>query len=236
SAEVEEFDEQMQELLTGIRTVLEKEVSKMRGQERLEKCNYLRNRLQRAKQVHRSIVVEVRELPPDKAMGWSERAREYETTILKYMKDVEWAESTANETAKAGTAGALGVPGGPGSRNVEEMTAKDMTQQALQIQDKTQESALRAKRMVEETIQIGAVVNSDLAAQGDQLNKIQDDVAKVETNLKRADKQIRVFMRRLASDKVFIILILLVVLGLIATIVVAILKKQGVIGDKKVEE
>lgn len=44
--------------------------------------------------------------------------------------------------------------------DIDEMTALDMTRQALQVQDKTQESTSRAKKALEETIQV-AKNNSD---------------------------------------------------------------------------
>lgn len=43
--------------------------------------------------------------------------------------------------------------------------------------------------------QIGMEVSDNLKRQTDALNKIKDDVDQIDSNLKRADKQIRMFMR-----------------------------------------
>ncbi|KAJ3101664.1 hypothetical protein HDU97_001205 [Phlyctochytrium planicorne] len=171
-SEIEEFDEQMQDLLTG----------EDRGTYD-QKCSYLRNRLARAKQVHRSILVEIRDLADEKKPDWEAKAKEYEAKIAKLLQDVEWSETTAkgDDTKK--------------KANPEELTAKEMTQAAIQVQEQTLESTSRAKQMVAETLQIGADVNDELKKQGEQIHAIAEGIEQVETNMKRAEKQLRVFMR-----------------------------------------
>jgi SNARE protein len=58
------------------------------------------------------------------------------------------------------------------------------------------------------------------------MGKIQDDVDQIESNLKQADKQLRVFLRRLSSDKIFMILILLVLLGIIGSVVLLFMRPK----------
>ncbi|KAJ3111815.1 hypothetical protein HDU96_005327 [Phlyctochytrium bullatum] len=201
-AEIEEFDEQMQDLLQGIEMVIEREIPRMKGQERIEKCSYLRNRLARAKQVHRSILVEMRDLADEKKPDWEARAKQYEARIGKLLQDVDWAETTAKGDAQ--------------KKAPEEMTAKEMTQAAIQVQEQTLESTARAKHLIAETVEvknlacldlvmpgiadilfkIGTAVNDELRKQGEQIHAIAEGIEQVETNMKRAEKQLRVFMRR----------------------------------------
>ena len=75
------------------------------------------------------------------------------------------------------------------------MSAIEMTKQAMVVQDKTQESTSRAKKALDETIEIGVNVNTELKKQGEKLKQIEEDVERVENNLRRADKQIRIFIR-----------------------------------------
>ncbi|KAI8814005.1 hypothetical protein BJ742DRAFT_672393, partial [Cladochytrium replicatum] len=214
--ELDDFDEQIKELLDAVRKTLEKDIPTLKGAERLEKCTYLKHRLGRAKQVHRSILVEMRELPPGPAAAeWEIKAKAYDATISKLLQDVEWAEtSVERDDAK--------------KRPVEEMATKEITTQALQLQEKTQEKTSRIRGIVEETIQIGTAVNEELKSQGEQLKNIQGNVEQVESNLKRADKQMRVFMRRMATDKIFLLLIFLVILGIIASIILRVLRDNGI--------
>ncbi|KAJ3074424.1 hypothetical protein HDU98_011301 [Podochytrium sp. JEL0797] len=179
STEIEEFDEQMQDLLQGIKKVLEREIPNLRGSERTERCAYLKNRLARAKQVHRTIVVEIRDLPKDVSPDWEVKAKGYEGEIAQLMHDVEWAETTAKS----------GAAEEPKKRTVDEMAPKELTQQAMMVQDQTHEATSRTKRIVEQTLEV----------------------------------------RRMSTDKIFLLFIFLTVIGLVVAIVLYILKKTGVV-------
>lgn len=116
----EEFSEQLQDLLESIQLSIEKELSILKGFQRTEvsiliyshlpfkpfklkpkKCSYLRNRLNRAKQLHRSIVVETREFDAELKEAWQVRIKIFDTEIQKYLADVTWAEtSTDKDTSK----------------------------------------------------------------------------------------------------------------------------------------
>jgi SNARE protein len=75
-------------------------------------------------------------------------------------------------------------------------------------------------------LQIGAEVSDKMKRQTEDITKIKDDVDQVDSNLKRADKQIRMFMRRMATDRIFLVLMLLVVIGLIVAIAVYFMKPK----------
>ncbi|KAJ3299000.1 hypothetical protein HDU79_003326 [Rhizoclosmatium sp. JEL0117] len=218
SSEIEEFDEQMQDLLQGIKKVLEREIPSLRGTERTERCSYLKNRLARAKQVHRTIVVEIRDLPKEQAPEWEAKAKEYEGQIGQLMQDVEWAETTAKSGGEE-----------PKKKTVDDMTTKEVTQQAMMVQDQTKAATARVINIVEQTVEIGAAVNNEIVKQGEQIHNIAEGIDHVESNLKRADKQLRVFMRRMSTDKIFLLFIFLTVVGIIIAIILYILKAQGVI-------
>lgn len=101
-----------------------------------------------------------------------------------------------------------------------QMTTRDITQQALAVQNQSLASTARTKQRIEETItvswgylpkigpwlcfdrlphvtfpQIGVEVSDNLKRQTEDITKIKEDVDQVDSNLKRADKQIRMFMR-----------------------------------------
>ena len=75
------------------------------------------------------------------------------------------------------------------------MQTQEITKHALMVQDKTQQSTGRAKQALEETIQIGISANDELKRQGEKLKEVEQDLDTVEANLKRADKQLRIFVR-----------------------------------------
>ncbi|KAJ3033440.1 hypothetical protein HDV00_006347 [Rhizophlyctis rosea] len=215
-SEIEDYDEQMGEILDQIQGVLEKELPKMRGQERVEKCSYLKNRLNRATILLKSLRREIEDLPSDDGAKWSLKATDYEKQIAKLTQDVGWAETSAERDDIKRKA-------------VDDMSAKEMTSAAIQIQEQTQQSAFRARQLVEETIEMGLAVNQELKKQGEQITTIGENVETIESNLKRADKQMRVIMRRLATDKIFILFIFLIVLLIIAAIVLVALRQKCII-------
>ncbi|KAI8894473.1 hypothetical protein BC833DRAFT_623931 [Globomyces pollinis-pini] len=214
SSDLEEFDEQMVELLKSVQQVLEKDMPKLKGQERIEKCQYLRNRITRAKQVLRSIQVEIRGLSGDKG-EWESKAKGYEEKVGKLSQDIEWAERTnsgGKDDAKP--------------KHIDEMATGEITKMAMATQDKTQESAARAKKALDETLQIANATNAELKKQGEKIKEMEEGVEQVETNLKRADKQIRIFIRRMSSDKLFLMMVVLMVVCVLGALIIYILKKS----------
>ena len=62
--------------------------------------------------------------------------------------------------------------------------------------------------------------------QTNQLENVDKGLDDIESNIKRANKQLRAFVRRMATDKIIIVLFLLVLCGIIAAIVIPIVKKK----------
>lgn len=85
--------------------VLDKEIPRLKGRERQDKCAYLKNRLVRARQVYRSIIVEIRDLDPEEAESWRARADTYDARLAKLSQDVEWAETAIDKDAVAAQEG-----------------------------------------------------------------------------------------------------------------------------------
>ncbi|EGF76834.1 hypothetical protein BATDEDRAFT_92109 [Batrachochytrium dendrobatidis JAM81] len=216
SSDLEDFEEQITELIQGIQQVLDREIPSLKGEERTQKCHYLKNRLNRARQVHRSIVVEIRGLSGSAYTEWDGKAKSLDERLGKLGQDIEWAETSHGN-----------AEGGPvKKKNMDEMTSVEMTKQALLIQDKTQESTARTQRILDETIQVGVTVQTELKQQGEKIRQVDEDVERIESNLRRADKQMRVFVRRMGNDKIFMFMILLMVVGIIIAIVFTVLKKK----------
>jgi hypothetical protein len=57
--------------------------------------------LTRAKQVLRSINVEIKGLAAPEASEWGEKAKKYEEQIGKFNHDIEWAENTTTQQGSA---------------------------------------------------------------------------------------------------------------------------------------
>lgn len=111
-----------------------------------------------------------------------------------------------------------------------EMSTNDMIELGRRNIQETDESLLRSERVVNDTIAIGAQTAETLQTQGNQLNKISNDLDEIHFSMKKARQVIRDLARRLATDRCIMFVLLLVVIGIV---VIVVLKITGV-GDVNV--
>ena len=81
--------------------------------------------------------------------------------------------------------------------------------------------------MTEQGIELAAKINLDLTAQIEQLDRMQDKVNDTESTLKKAQKNIKYFIKALECDKCMIGMLGLILLALVAVIVLAVKKNKG---------
>lgn len=113
------------------------------------------------------------------------------------------------------------------------MTAKELVTQAKNVQQESKASTTRTKEVLQHTINIGNDTSEALKKQTEQLQNVDQNLDLIESNLVRADKQIRIFLRRMASDKVVAAMVLMLVLAIIASVVVYVVRggrQRGVAG------
>jgi len=87
-----------------------------------------------------------------------------------------------------------------GDFNDEEAGDK-MIGEMNRLQDKTQESLDTTKNLIAASKDVGLSTIEELYRQREQLEQIDQDVDRLEDNLKRADKLLKTFGRRMATDK-----------------------------------
>ncbi|KAL7749003.1 hypothetical protein RI367_005652 [Sorochytrium milnesiophthora] len=214
SDELNDYDEQLQEIINSMRTCLDTEVAKLTGPARLEKCDYLKQRLNRARTLVKTINVEMRELPADKRTPYIEKCKVHETTLAKLQQDINWAITSAERDSSQGKT----------AKGVDEMTGKELTAAAIEIQNQSLQATGRTKQVIQATIQLGTETMDVMKQQTEQINNIHDNVDQIESNLKRADKQLRAFLRKMATDRIIMLFVFLIVLGIIGAVVVGVLK------------
>mmetsp|Transcript_2301 Transcript_2301/g.3475 ORF Transcript_2301/g.3475 Transcript_2301/m.3475 type:complete len:258 (-) Transcript_2301:91-864(-) len=103
---------------------------------------------------------------------------------------------------------------------------------AGRLQDKTQQSLGNTKTMVEESKLVGMQTVDELQRQREQINQIDNDVMRMEDNLNRADKLIKTFGKRMATDKLIQCFACVNVLLIVGVIVYSIVK-GGLKGDEE---
>ena len=86
------------------------------------------------------------------------------------------------------------------------------------IQDKTQEALTNTFQMIQDTKKVGAFTLTKMEGQRQQLNTTGQNVERLENKLNRADKLIKRFRKRLATDKLircFTFVNVLLIVGII---------------------
>ena len=146
---------------------------------------------------------------------------------------------------------ALDVSAGPSSSSREEAQAgpaselQQMSNQQLvsygkQQMDEADASLARSKKVVEDTINVGAETAAALQAQTGQMEKIVNDLDEVEFSLKKAKVLIRDLTRSLATDKCIMCFMLMIAIGVLSIIVLKVTgADKGLVvlpGEEAVEE
>lgn len=147
----------------------------------------------------RSFKAEIRLLQDlDERNRYKRELSSYEVTVTQLTTELRGLRSEGNRQQLFIGAKADGT-NGTGDDPVA--TGDTLLDEAGRIQDKTQQSLLNTKTMIAESKQVGMQTAEELQRQREQLNNIDGDVMRMEDNLDRADKLIRTFGKRMATDK-----------------------------------
>ncbi|XP_058092986.1 novel plant SNARE 11-like [Magnolia sinica] len=116
-----------------------------------------------------------------------------------------------------------GGGGGFGEENV--LLASSMTNQQLidggnRMMDETDQAIERSKKVVEETINVGAETAAALKAQTEQMSRIVNELDSIHFSIKKASKLVKELGRQVATDRCIMTMLFLIVIGVIAIIIV----------------
>jgi SNARE protein len=97
--------------------------------------------------------------------------------------------------------------------------------EASQVQDANARSLAASRHLVAVMIETGASTSAALKRQTEQMDSVNGGLTEVDSDLRAADRQIRVFARRIATDRCIMIMLVFIALGVIGLILVLKLKK-----------
>ena len=168
-------------------------------------------------------------------VGDPNQRRMYENKLKKLSEELS---SCANDL-KALKGGAqrgelfVGAKGGAGGQygdmsgeEAGDMMLSDMNN----IQDKTQTSLANTKNMVAASKEVGEATMDELLRQREQLRTIDSEAMRIEDNLNRADKLIKTFGKRMATDRFIQCFACINILLLVGVVIYIIAKKGGLTG------
>jgi len=204
--ELRDLETELEKLCTDIKKGIEG-LAKLQGADKQNKVTFLQSRVNRAKQVYRNFKLEMRDLPKADAEPWNKKAKEFMDQINKLNSDINWSEDKS----------ANGAP--PENQDPDSMTTKQILEKADKIQKTDISSLDRTLQTIEQAKETGVEIGTTLAQQTEQLQKVGEGIKEVQQYLKLASKELRAFARRVATDKLIMSFICLIVLGIIFIII-----------------
>ena len=106
----------------------------------------------------------------------------------------------------------------------------NMLREAAHLQEKTQDSLENTKNMIASSKEVGVATLEELERQRDVLQNIERGVDRIDDNLARAEKLLKQFGKRMASDHFIQCFTAINVMLLIGVIIYAIIKKGNIGG------
>jgi len=224
-ADVQYWQDSLQDEISEIQDLIDAIPTK-NNMEKSRLLDQAERKIRSAQSTKRSFKMECR-LVSDTAerRRYENQLSQYEQTLSAFSTEVTHlrAESSKGELF-------LGANNEKHELNAEE-SGDALLKEASHIQDKTQGALDNIARMTAEAKDVGMETMEELRRQRDQITSIDEDAMKIEDNLKRADKLIRTFGRRMATDKLIQCFACLNVLLLVAVVVYSIVKRKGIPGD-----
>ncbi|GMH94446.1 hypothetical protein TrST_g2726 [Triparma strigata] len=194
-----------------------KKVSKTSGSSRSSLLNDLTSKISRSRNILKSFKMETRLIKDGvKRRAMDSKYGDYEKRINELEGEVKWARTEGNKKELFGSQEPLSA--------AEEGDA--MLKDASAVQDKTEQSLMHSKQMVEATKDVAVATLEELHRQRDQIKDVTEEVMQIEDNLARADKLIKTFGRRMATDRFIQCFACVNVLLLVGVIVYAVVSKE----------
>uniref|UniRef100_A0A1D1ZJA9 Putative plant SNARE 11 n=1 Tax=Anthurium amnicola TaxID=1678845 RepID=A0A1D1ZJA9_9ARAE len=124
------------------------------------------------------------------------------------------------------------APSGDGFGEENVLLASSMTNQQLmengnRMMDETDQAIERSKKVVEDTVNVGAETAAALKAQTEQMSRIVNELDSIHFSIKKASQLVKEIGRQVATDRCIMALLFIIVLGVISVIIVKIVNPNN---------
>jgi len=209
--ELRDLETELEKLCQDIRKGIDGLV-KLKAAEKQNKVTFLQNRINRAKQVYRNFKLEMRDLSKVDQDPWNKKAKDFMDQINKLSSDLNWSADDKEALMGNGQA--------PAQQDPDSMTTKQILEKASNVQKQDINHLDNMLQTLEQTKETGVEIGNRLGQQTEQLQKTIEGVQEVQSYLKIASKELRAFARRVATDKLIMSFICLIVIGIIFVIII----------------
>ncbi|KAK5580719.1 hypothetical protein RB653_000743 [Dictyostelium firmibasis] len=185
----------------------------------------LKNRLKRAKWVLRSLKLDLKELSEFEIKKYQSKVNKYEEQIKTLENDLNWIEKVGNEESGDLKIDDSNIKNNNGIlKNDNEY--QDIMKKAKNFQENDKKITTSTLETIIKVNEIGTSTLGEMAIQEGQMKRIQNDMNEIDSNLKLATRQMRSFARKMATDKIILGFILLIIAGIIVLIVYSTIKSK----------
>lgn len=112
-------------------------------------------------------------------------------------------------------------------RMASTMTNQELIESGGKTMDETDQAIERSKKVVEDTVNIGAQTAQTLKSQTEQMGRIVNELDTIQFSIKKASQLVREIGRQIATDRCIMLFLFLVVCGVIAIIIVKIVNPNN---------
>eukprot|EP00286_Rhodomonas_abbreviata_P007298 CAMPEP_0181341970 /NCGR_PEP_ID=MMETSP1101-20121128/30739_1 /TAXON_ID=46948 /ORGANISM="Rhodomonas abbreviata, Strain Caron Lab Isolate" /LENGTH=286 /DNA_ID=CAMNT_0023453373 /DNA_START=243 /DNA_END=1101 /DNA_ORIENTATION=+ len=219
--EVAFLDEEMTKIVEEIQAGLTK-LQENKGtnvDRRMERTDHLKSRISRAKEILKQYHLEMQNVKLEGGTAFDSYQKKrlvHVETVDKLLKDVDVANRAAERKELMADKAGRAVK----SKKFEEAGADETIEHGKRVQEQTMGALERTEKLVEEMQGIGKETNEKLSQQTDQIKATNQDVNAVNEGINAAGKKVKDIARRLATDKMIMCMILMLILAIIGIIVV----------------
>lgn len=215
--EIEVLDDEINQICAEVEGKLTKLTTKkkMARKDKEELCEELLERMSRARDVYSTFRVEMREVLKEKGKieytRWESKGHEKHKRISALIQQIDVQKRLL-----------ASMPVGPEDRDQKDKNtwhASELIDEGKRVQQKSHDSLARSKKLVASAEAIGVESNLALKAQSEQMKATNQDIAEVDQGIRRANTVLRQIGRRIATDKMIMCLILLLILGILGILV-----------------
>eukprot|EP00262_Sarcandra_glabra_P014847 TRINITY_DN4437_c0_g1_i1.p1 TRINITY_DN4437_c0_g1~~TRINITY_DN4437_c0_g1_i1.p1 ORF type:complete len:272 (+),score=61.17 TRINITY_DN4437_c0_g1_i1:304-1119(+) len=107
------------------------------------------------------------------------------------------------------------------------MSNQELITAGMKTMDETDQALERTKKVVEQTVEVGAQTAVTLKGQTEQMGRIVNELDTIQFSIKKATQLVKEIGRQVATDKCIMLFLLLIVCGVIAIIIVKVVNPNN---------
>eukprot|EP00243_Klebsormidium_subtile_P008992 TRINITY_DN4387_c0_g2_i1.p1 TRINITY_DN4387_c0_g2~~TRINITY_DN4387_c0_g2_i1.p1 ORF type:complete len:269 (+),score=60.01 TRINITY_DN4387_c0_g2_i1:307-1113(+) len=230
--EMSQQEKQLQQLFKALSTGFQKlDKSKDPGKQ-AKQLEDLTSKMRECKRLikdfDREIKLEEANNPESVTKALNDRKQALIKELNSYVALRKTYTSTINNKA-ALLDGAGGPDVGPddGPQKASTMSNQELIERGNATMDETDRAIDRGRRIVEDTINIGAQTGVTLKGQTEQMGRIVNDLDTIHFSIKKAANLLKEISRQIATDRCIMFFLFIIFLGVIAIIIVKVVNPHN---------